>query len=122
MSGLVEQSADARSKTIGQNFRVRAWISFNGTGTIAIKDSGNVSSLSDEGGSGAYQINFAHPMKDANYSAVMYQNGQAGTNWNQFNNGALGGLGQRTASSIRLTASDGSSDVDAELCDIHIVG
>ncbi len=121
MSGLIDQSADAQSKTIGQNFRVRAYIRFDGTGTIAIKSSGNVSTISDEG-TGAYQINFYQPMNDNNYSAVMYHNGQGGSNWNQFNNSVLGGLGQRTNGSIRLTAHNGSGNADSELCDIIIVG
>ena len=68
MSGLVEQSADARSKTIGGNFRVRAWVNFNGTGTVAIRGSGNVSSITDNGGTGDYTINFTTNMPDANYT------------------------------------------------------
>ena len=67
MSGLVESSADARSKTIGQNFRVRAWVKFSGTGTVAINASGNVSSITDSG-TGAYQVNFTTAMPDANYA------------------------------------------------------
>ena len=70
MSGLVDQSADARSKTIGQNFRVRAWVNFNGTGTIAIRDSGNVSSLTDHG-TGIYTVGFTNAMPDADYTAVV---------------------------------------------------
>ena len=65
MSGLVEQSADARSKTIGGNFRVRAWITFNGD-TNAILANGNISSITDHGGSGDYSINFTNNLVDAN--------------------------------------------------------
>ncbi len=66
MSGLIELSADARSKTIGGNFRVRAWVNFNGTGTVAIRGSGNVSSITDNG-TGDYTVNFTHAMPDSNY-------------------------------------------------------
>jgi hypothetical protein len=45
----------------------RAWINFNGTGTIAARGSGNVSSLGDNG-VGDYTVNFAAAMPDANYS------------------------------------------------------
>ena len=69
MSGLVESSADARSKTIGQNFRCRAWVNFNGTGTVAIRGSGNVSSVDDQG-TGLYKVNYTTSMPDANYSAT----------------------------------------------------
>ena len=69
MSGLVDQSADARSKTIGANFRCRAWVNFNGTGTVAIQESANVSSITDHG-TGDYQVNLSTPMPDANYAAA----------------------------------------------------
>jgi hypothetical protein len=50
----------------------RAWVNFNGTGTIAIRASGNVSSLTDNG-TGNYSVNFATAMTDANYAAVVTQ-------------------------------------------------
>ena len=49
-------------------FGVRAWISLNGTGTIAILNSGNVSSITDNG-SGDYTVNFVIDMTDVNYAA-----------------------------------------------------
>lgn len=45
----------------------RAWVSFNGTGTVAIKASFNVSSITDNG-TGDYTINFTNAMPDANYA------------------------------------------------------
>jgi len=48
----------------------RAWINFNGTGTPAIRGSGNVSSITDNG-TGDYTINFTNAMPDANYSAIV---------------------------------------------------
>jgi hypothetical protein len=47
----------------------RAWVNFNGTGTVAIRASGNVSSITDNG-VGNYTVNFTTAMPDANYSAV----------------------------------------------------
>lgn len=47
----------------------RAWVSFNGVGTISIRSSGNVSSLNDYG-PGNYGVNFTVLMPDANYCAV----------------------------------------------------
>ena len=46
----------------------RAWVLFNGTGTVAIRASGNVSSITDNG-VGDYTVNFTTAMPDANYSA-----------------------------------------------------
>jgi hypothetical protein len=47
----------------------RAWVNFNGTGTVAIRASGNVSSITDNG-TGQYTINFTTAMPDVNYSVV----------------------------------------------------
>jgi hypothetical protein len=48
-------------------FACRAWVNFNGTGTVAIRESGNVSSITDNG-TGDYTVNFTTAMPDANYS------------------------------------------------------
>jgi hypothetical protein len=47
----------------------RAWVNFNGTGTVAIRAAYNVASISDNG-SGDYTVNFATAMPDANYCVV----------------------------------------------------
>jgi hypothetical protein len=47
-------------------FGCRAWVNFNGTGTVAIRASGNVTSITD-GGTGNYTVNFTTAMPDANY-------------------------------------------------------
>jgi hypothetical protein len=46
----------------------KAWVNFNGTGTIAARDSENVSSLTDNG-TGDYTANWSNAMSDANYCA-----------------------------------------------------
>ena len=43
-----------------------AWVNFNGTGTVAIRASYNVSSITDNG-TGDYTVNFTTAMSDANY-------------------------------------------------------
>ena len=47
----------------------RAWVNFNGTGTVAIRASGNVTSITDNG-TGDYTVNFTTAMPDANYSFI----------------------------------------------------
>lgn len=49
-------------------YQARAWVNFNGTGTIGIRESGNVSSVTDNG-IGNYTVNFTTSLPDANYSA-----------------------------------------------------
>lgn len=47
----------------------KAWVNFNGTGTVAIRASYNVSSITDNG-TGDYTVNFTNAMPDANYSVA----------------------------------------------------
>ena len=56
-------------------YMCRAWVNFNGTGTVAIRASGNVSSITDNA-TGDYTVNFTTAMVDANYSLC----GTAGIN------------------------------------------
>jgi len=50
-------------------YACRAWANFNGTGTIAIRASGNIASITDNG-TGSYSPNFITAMPDANYAVV----------------------------------------------------
>jgi hypothetical protein len=47
----------------------KAWVNFNGTGTVAIRASYNVSSITDNG-TGDYTVNFTNALSDANYSVA----------------------------------------------------
>lgn len=51
-------------------YACRAWVNFNGTGTVAIRASGNVSSITDNG-TGDYTVNFTTAMPDANYAFTL---------------------------------------------------
>jgi len=52
------------------SYTCRAWVNFNGTATVAIRASGNVSSITDNG-TGDYTVNFATAMPDADYSGIV---------------------------------------------------
>lgn len=55
------------------SYSARAWVNFNGTNTVAIRASGNVSSITDNG-TGDYTVNFTTAMPDANYSFGVNRN------------------------------------------------
>jgi hypothetical protein len=81
----------------------RAWVNFNGTGTVAIRASLNVSSITDNG-TGDYTVNFTTALADANYAAMgCYQYDQSGATaagvFLQLNRTA------QTASAVRITTS-----------------
>lgn len=62
--------------TAGGN-AVKAWVNFNGTGTVAIRASYNVTSITDNG-TGDYTVNFTTAMPDANYSTSSVCEGFSG--------------------------------------------
>jgi hypothetical protein len=76
---------DRRVMTIGDalegmptgSVAAAAWVNFNGTGAVAIRDQYNVASITDNG-TGDYTINLTEPMGDANYSVVGSIGGTAG--------------------------------------------
>jgi len=60
-SSTTEQIASGRAK---------AWVNFNGQGAVAIRANFNVSSITDNGGTGDYTVNFTTAMADANYAVT----------------------------------------------------
>ena len=48
----------------------KAWVNFNGTGTVAIRDSFNVGSITDNG-TGDYTVNFAANMSNDDYAVAL---------------------------------------------------
>ena len=63
---LLKVTGDGRGLS---EFTAKAWVNFNGTGTIAIRDSHNVSSLTDVN-TGNYKYNYTNAMTTANYAYV----------------------------------------------------
>ncbi len=66
-SGIV--FPDLTTMQTGQQ-AVKAWVNFNGTGTVAIRAGYNVSSITDNG-TGDYTVNFTTAMPDANYAPII---------------------------------------------------
>ena len=56
--------------SVATAFGCRAWVNFDGTGTVAIRASGNVSSITDNG-TGDYTVNFTTAMPDVNYAVFI---------------------------------------------------
>jgi hypothetical protein len=70
-TGTFALTTQAITQTTGSApyYGARAWVNFDGTGTVAIREDGNVSSITDNG-TGDYTVNFTTAMPDANYSFV----------------------------------------------------
>ena len=92
-------------------YACRAWVNFNGTGTVAIRASGNVSSITDNG-VGRYTVNFTTAMPDVNYSTVFGQRnvGDGLGNWlSEY--GDPGTQGGKTLTSLNIVSYNSSGSL-----------
>ena len=99
----------------------KAFVNFNGQGTVAKRDDFNITSIQDLG-TGFYQVNFANNMADANYTAIVTgdvrspNNRLTSTDCNDY-----------TASSFRISSADvtsqfGSGRADTKLVTVAVFG
>jgi hypothetical protein len=99
--------------SVATAFGCRAWVNFNGVGTVAIRGSGNVSSITD-GGTGVYTLNFSNAMPDVNYTVVA----------NGWYSGVSAGFisieAPNSSASSKLIKSKNLSDVDTDLNNINV--
>ena len=102
----------------GINYSCRAWVNFNGTGTVAIRASGNVSSITDNG-TGDYTVNFTTAMPDANISvAGSAKESDAGTTDTVFK--IVEVASNPSASSVRVMTGGASSAWDSTVVMVSI--
>ena len=104
------------STTLG--YKCRAWVNFNGTGTVVIRTSGNVSSITDNS-TGDYTVNFAVAMVDVNYSPQMTGD-SSGSRQNTW--GRIGDLqAVPTAAALRVRfCDDQSSNIDTKYAQVAV--
>jgi hypothetical protein len=96
-------SVNPSTNVEGINYSCRAWVNFNGTGTVAINASGNVTNITDNS-QGNYTINITTAISDANYSAVFggrYSTGQANQGF---------GIVSQTTSAVRVITGTPSNN------------
>ena len=93
-------------------YACRAWVNFNGTGTVAIRASGNVSSITDNG-TGDYTVNFTNAMPDANYSVAGSCQGSNGLDRSLMVN-------DTATSTVRVRTSENSGSADNSIVGVAI--
>jgi len=86
----------------------KAWINFDGTGTIASRDSFNHSSLTDRG-TGQYTVTISNAMNNANYAA--FYTGQKPSTDDGYVMGGIG-TGGYTTTTVQVTCQVGSGGPD----------
>jgi hypothetical protein len=105
----LEAVAITAAPGLAPRYACRAWVNFNGTGVVAIRAAGNVSSITD-GGIGDYTVNFTTAMPDADYSVVSMAGGfgQAVTSLGGSPSLTVSGVQVRTLASTTGVATDAS--------------
>lgn len=96
------------------NGSAKAWVNFNGTGTVAIRAGYNVSSITDNG-TGNYTVNFTTALADANYAGTMGFSNQSSTSQvqAQFN-------GTQSTTSIGVIGTNSASTAFVDLPEIGV--
>jgi hypothetical protein len=92
--------------SVATAYGCRAWVNFDGTGTPAIRASGNVSSITDNG-TGDYTVNFTNALADANYAPVTTAVASGSVNFQSPLTGVI------TTTSFGLYTSNGTSLTDS---------
>ena len=90
-------------------FAVRAWVNFDGTGTVAIRASGNVSSITDNA-TGVYTINYTTALPNDDYSITF---GARRSTSGQDSNGRLSAT-ITTSATRMVTYDENGNDIDSE--------
>ena len=86
----------------------KAWVNFNGTGTVAIRDSYNVSSITDDG-TGQYRVNFSNALSNANYVHFISMGGNSDSPSNDFSTNTGGNIySQTTTYAVIVTRFNGA--------------
>jgi len=110
----------AKVKALAEiNNPIKAWVNFNGTGIVAIRDSLNVASVTDNG-AGDYTINFSSPLSSSNYAPLITV---AGVDPNR--SGVVAGNASnvpllKTVNSLRIRTGIASTGTFADLPDIYV--
>lgn len=94
----------------------KAWVNFNGTGTVAIRASYNVSSITDNG-VGDYTVNFTNWMADANYAISLTYSAEANS---QHAIGFIQGQGVNGVRVQHYNAANSSQSADKAIVNVAV--
>jgi hypothetical protein len=95
---------------------IKAWVNFNGTGTVAIRASLNVTSITDNG-AGDYTVNLTNALADTNYAVF------ALSNWDGTARGGLVGvnaLRTKTTSAVPVSCLQSASYATLDTSEINV--
>jgi len=106
-------------------FTAKAWVNFNGSGTVAINASGNVTSITDNG-TGAYTINFTSTLNTSTPAVsglCSFADGTANDDGPVVVLDRSDGTSNPTASLVKIiTQTMGQAAFDCPVINVMVVG
>ena len=112
---------DSGFGSVGTAYGCRAWVNFNGTGTVAIRDSGNVSSITDNG-TGDYTVSMSTAMTDSNYSYTVNTMAVGAASTVAINQNSSAADRAQTTTTFRfITRITGAGSIDALYNNVIVV-
>ena len=108
-TNLIQFKQDGRGLS---QFTAKAWVNFNGTSTVAIRDSHNVSSITDNG-TGDYTVSFSNSVANANYSVTT---GAGHYSWDSHLQ-----VDALTTSTVRIKARRAHNSIQEDNDQVHVV-
>ena len=124
-SDLAANAVDSQSLTLfnasgsAPVYACRAFVNFNGTGTVAIRAAGNVTSITDNA-TGDYTVNFSTAMPDINYAPVGSQTSTSGGTTVSFNMNTAGTIVSPTTSAFRFITNTTIGVADSQYVNVAV--
>ena len=112
----VVQNASGGATTLTDLYPARAWVNFNGIGTVFIRNDGNVSSITDIG-TGRFNVNFSSSLTSADYALSYdinsYETNNATVNSTLEGSSAASVISLMTTSAVRVNQAVGTANFDS---------
>ena len=104
---------------VSRTLSILGWVNFSGTGVVTINDSVNVVSITDNGGTGDYTINWDQAFPATAYCLAGFAMNEGSTSRSFI----AGGAKRLSATSTRFTVQDGSGNLtDYEVITLVAIG
>jgi len=120
----VVQNASGGATTLTDLYPARAWVNFNGIGTVFIRNDGNVSSITDIG-TGRFNVNFSSSLTSADYALSYdinsYETNNATVNSTLEGSSAASVVSLMTTSAVRVNQAVGTANFDSTRNFVSIV-
>jgi hypothetical protein len=101
-----------------ENYKCRAWVNFDGVGTVVIREAGNVSSITDLA-TGQYQVNLTTALVDGNYGIAMAVQGPS-AGWQTQAVGQIKSGTTSTASAFSITCGNSVNATYADFSTLSV--